>query len=699
MFFSGPRAGQAEGFNSARVTIGKASNCDFQVEPAYEDVASQHAELILEEADKWMLYDLGTRSGTFVNGQKLKERQALLPEDYVRFGRSGPELIFRIGPPLPGYQPVPTLTAEDAQVQFFSGSDSGKTFTVSGSGVTRIGRRTELEIPLDPRGDMIISGNHCSIVFEDGAFIITDTSRNGTYVNGELVEGSTELNDGDVIMLGDGGPQSRFRAKTAGVIYPNLRAYYPAAHQAASPETIGDQPVLGTATPGQQEDLFASAAKSAPPRDNRLHNQDEPRNLGLWPIVAVMVLIAGTAAWWVTRPKSKLPAQAGAAPIIADYLPALRAATPKQNQVGLYTIALPDGWALRQQDALYSIESPDKDIAVDYARGLTVTEHKVMKLLSQDGLSAAKLPAVGRFANTDLTAYVAKGSGLARMAVLHQPKGEVPVLAVLETQDARLAKLPAELLESLLVKNVKTSHVALPATPTPALTPRAVATASPKAAATPIVVAQASPTAKSRALPRPTATPAPATPAVSPVTEPTRVTTPAAAVAPNVTPVLTQPVTTPLPTLTPEVVSAPAAAPQNATVVSQKLGLSIDLPENWNGAADEEEGIVNLSENDNLYVRIARDRKTVNLEPILASLTKEGWKRAGVRKLANFSMAELKKAGEDLILVLIPEPATGSTLVIYASREGDITTAQRNGIVQVVKQLRPVSVATPQVAE
>jgi predicted component of type VI protein secretion system len=690
VFFTGPRAGQAEAFHSARVTVGRSADADFRVEAAPDDVASQHAEIILEEQGRWVINDLATRGGTFINGQKVKERQILLPEDYIRFGRTGPEVIFRAGQPVPGYQPIPQLIAEDAQLQFFSGSDRGKTFAVSGSAVTRVGRRAEYEISLDPRGDMIVSGNHCSIVFEDGAFLLTDTSRNGTYLNGELVEGSVPLNDGDVIMLGDGGPEARFRSKSSGVIYPNLRAYYHHSSQQQGPE----QPAT---VPASQQDLFTGSPGASPtpihPPPQRLPYSGEGRRR-VWPWLLLLLLAGGAIGYWYTRRGTSKPTRTPSTAQATDYLPAVKSATTKHNQVGLYAINLPEGWALRQQDALYSIESPDKEIAVDYARSLALTEANVYKLLTQDGAKAGKLPMSGRSGNSELGAYVAKGSGVARMAVLHRPKGEVPTLALLETQDSVLARLPEELLRSLLVDGIKTDRLPVPGTPTPVPTATPAATARPTVAASPV---------PSRPTPTPvvspvTRTPTPAqttqnssTPANTALTPSNvaRVTTPAPSGTPVTTPATPQATSVATPAAADATATPTGAAPAGGTIASQKLALAVELPENWTGSADEEEGILNLADNDNLQVRVARNRKTANLESILKSLEREGWKRGGVRAKTSFSMAELRKGAEDLILVVIPEPAAGTSLLIYASRDGNITELQRNGIVHVVQQLRP----------
>src|SRR5690606_41923198 len=168
-------------------------------------------ELLLED-NAYFLYDLGTKSGTYVNGERVHDRCALISEDYVQFGKGGPEVIFRTGEPGPGRHPLPEIFPVTAELEFFSGSDAGRIFPINAALTTNIGRRADLEIPLDPRGDMIVSGNHCNIRYVNGHFVLTDTSRNGTYVDGDLVDQPMEILDADVSILVDGGLQARFHA-------------------------------------------------------------------------------------------------------------------------------------------------------------------------------------------------------------------------------------------------------------------------------------------------------------------------------------------------------------------------------------------------------------------------------------------------------------------------------------------------------
>jgi pSer/pThr/pTyr-binding forkhead associated (FHA) protein len=77
----------------------------------------------------------------------------------------------------------------------------GKTFDAGPVPVT-LGRSGENTIPLD--GDDFASGHHARIESQrDGVWILDLGSTNGTFVNGERVEGRRLLHRGDILQIGD----------------------------------------------------------------------------------------------------------------------------------------------------------------------------------------------------------------------------------------------------------------------------------------------------------------------------------------------------------------------------------------------------------------------------------------------------------------------------------------------------------------
>jgi pSer/pThr/pTyr-binding forkhead associated (FHA) protein len=79
---SGPRTGKE--FRLGEVTnIGRdASQCDIVVDNS--TVSRQHARVRLEDG-RFVLYDLASSNGTFVNDERV-QKQPLLDGDKVRFG-------------------------------------------------------------------------------------------------------------------------------------------------------------------------------------------------------------------------------------------------------------------------------------------------------------------------------------------------------------------------------------------------------------------------------------------------------------------------------------------------------------------------------------------------------------------------------------------------------------------------------------
>lgn len=75
-------------------------------------------------------------------------------------------------------------------------------FTATGRGF-EIGREPQLDWTL-PDANRVISGRHCEIRFEDGAYVLYDVSRNGTFLNGAhgRVKSPYRLADGDRLQIG-----------------------------------------------------------------------------------------------------------------------------------------------------------------------------------------------------------------------------------------------------------------------------------------------------------------------------------------------------------------------------------------------------------------------------------------------------------------------------------------------------------------
>jgi predicted component of type VI protein secretion system len=82
---SGPSAGKVYDLNQAEITIGRDINSDIVINDA--EVSRRHARLV-GQAGGFVLEDLGSTNGTFVNGQRLMGPHLLRPGEMVLLGEN-----------------------------------------------------------------------------------------------------------------------------------------------------------------------------------------------------------------------------------------------------------------------------------------------------------------------------------------------------------------------------------------------------------------------------------------------------------------------------------------------------------------------------------------------------------------------------------------------------------------------------------
>ena len=85
----GPGIGRDHAIGTECV-LGRAPDVDFTIE---DTNASRRHSRVLAEGDGYVIEDLGSRNGTWVNGARVVQRQGLRDGDVVRIG--GTEMIFR----------------------------------------------------------------------------------------------------------------------------------------------------------------------------------------------------------------------------------------------------------------------------------------------------------------------------------------------------------------------------------------------------------------------------------------------------------------------------------------------------------------------------------------------------------------------------------------------------------------------------
>jgi len=100
-------AGQEQTFERDRIILGRSGSCDVSFDPQTDLVVSgQHCE-IYREGDMFFVKDLGSRNGTWVNGERIEVPTPVSPQDILWLGEEGPEI--RVNPEI-GIGAVPTMT-------------------------------------------------------------------------------------------------------------------------------------------------------------------------------------------------------------------------------------------------------------------------------------------------------------------------------------------------------------------------------------------------------------------------------------------------------------------------------------------------------------------------------------------------------------------------------------------------------------
>ena len=96
---AGSRRGQRQEFEaSSRVRFGRHPECEVSFDAHRDiDASSRHAEL-RQHGDRWVLVDVGSSNGTYVDGKRITEAPVSpgVPV-MVDFGPSGPKLRLFIG--------------------------------------------------------------------------------------------------------------------------------------------------------------------------------------------------------------------------------------------------------------------------------------------------------------------------------------------------------------------------------------------------------------------------------------------------------------------------------------------------------------------------------------------------------------------------------------------------------------------------
>ncbi len=95
----GALAGTVRRLESEPVMVGRSEAAHVRLDPHADlSVSGRHA-LLVPSSGGWMVRDLGSTNGTWVNGERLEADRLLGDGDHIRLGPDGPLLVFRSGQP------------------------------------------------------------------------------------------------------------------------------------------------------------------------------------------------------------------------------------------------------------------------------------------------------------------------------------------------------------------------------------------------------------------------------------------------------------------------------------------------------------------------------------------------------------------------------------------------------------------------
>ncbi|HJR36358.1 MAG TPA: trypsin-like peptidase domain-containing protein [Gemmatimonadales bacterium] len=95
-YLDGADAGQVRIVRKEFATIGRHPDADLPFDPGRDlEVSVRHAA-VFRAGGGWVVRDLGSTNGTWVNGEKVKGDRVLLAGDLIRLGREGPRLRFQL---------------------------------------------------------------------------------------------------------------------------------------------------------------------------------------------------------------------------------------------------------------------------------------------------------------------------------------------------------------------------------------------------------------------------------------------------------------------------------------------------------------------------------------------------------------------------------------------------------------------------
>lgn len=219
----GPRKGQIDEITASRITVGRDPSSDVAFQKDQRIVSRHHAEII-REGNRFLLKNLSP-NGCLVNGQPMQEGY-LKQGDVIAFAEGGPKVSFlytvqsastrprAAATPPPRAAALPTPTTPRA-AQPASGREAAP-FTIQFGTAIKSFKQPNVTLGKDPSNQFPLNHprvlpQHAEVFFQNGQYYVRDLSKlQATLLNGRPVHTDTPLQNNDVVMFGDGGPQLRY---------------------------------------------------------------------------------------------------------------------------------------------------------------------------------------------------------------------------------------------------------------------------------------------------------------------------------------------------------------------------------------------------------------------------------------------------------------------------------------------------------
>ena len=201
------------------IIIGRDSNVDVVISSPV--VSHRHARL-KQEGEEYVLEDLGSSNGTYLNGQRLVGRRPLKSGDQVRLGASitltyettlsSPETVVRAAPPI-AFGGSQTVVGEDPQLLVKASPPKLIVSIAGGSSQTHILTRATLTIGRVEGNDIVISSpivsrQHARLEQVSGGYrlVVAQEAKNPVLFAGRPLDGSRVLRHADTFRIGSLDP-------------------------------------------------------------------------------------------------------------------------------------------------------------------------------------------------------------------------------------------------------------------------------------------------------------------------------------------------------------------------------------------------------------------------------------------------------------------------------------------------------------